>query len=71
MIVRIMVLAAALLSPATASATDAATFRELLIRYRCAVVDRLERIYEKYSAGEPSDVQDTFLIIYFPDHQQA
>ena len=68
MISRMIVFVAALLAPATTSATDAATFRELLIRYRCAVVDRLDSIYEIYSAGDPSDVQDTFLIIYFADH---
>lgn len=67
MIARIMVLAASLFAPATVSATDSATLRELLVRYHCAVVNRLEAIYEIYSAGDPSDVQDTFLIIDFPD----
>lgn len=70
MIIRTAVLAAALLAPATVSAADATgTLRELLVRYRCAVVDRLELIYEAYAAGSPSDVQDTFLIIYFPERQ--
>jgi len=67
MVARVMVLAAVLLVPAAASRADAMSFRELLIRYRCAVVDRLERIYETYSTGDPSDVQDTFLIIYSSD----
>jgi hypothetical protein len=63
--------AVALLGPGMAAAQDAATtFRELLIQYRCPVVDRLERIYETYAAGDPTDVQDTFLIIYFPDRPQ-
>jgi hypothetical protein len=67
MIARMMVLAASLFAPATVSATDSASLREFLVRYRCAVVDRLETIYEVYSAGDPSDVQDAFLIIDFPD----
>jgi hypothetical protein len=68
MLARAFALATALLMPTEICAEDAApTFRELLIQYRCPVVDRLESIYEAYSAGDPSDVQDTFLIIYFPD----
>jgi hypothetical protein len=43
------------------------TFRELLIRYRHAVVDRLECIYE---VGDSSDPQDRFLIIDFADRPQ-
>jgi hypothetical protein len=65
---RAFVLAVALFAPTAVWAEDAATsFRELLIQYRCAVVDRLEQIYE---AGDPSDTQDTFLIIDFPDRPQ-
>lgn len=43
------------------------SYRELLIQYRCPVVDRLEQIYQ---TGDPSDSQDNFLIIDFPDRPQ-
>jgi hypothetical protein len=45
---------------------DAGSYHDLLIRYRCAVVDRLEQIYEL--ADHPD--QDAFLIIDFPDRPQ-
>jgi hypothetical protein len=67
MLARVFLTAAALVAPAVAAAQDADTFRELLIQYRCPVVDRLERIYE---AGSPSDAQDRFLIIDFTSHPQ-
>ena len=63
MLVRTLVLVAALLAPGALRAEDvAATFRELLIQYRCPVVDRLQQIYE--TAGT-SDPQNLFLIIEF------
>jgi hypothetical protein len=68
MLARAVLVTAALLMPAVARAEDAAmTFRELLIQYRCPVVDRLQRIYE---AAGPADDQDRFLIIDFPDRPQ-
>ena len=59
-----VVLATSTVSRAQNAAT---TFHELLVQYRCPVVDRLERIYE---AGDPADAQDRFLIIDFPSHPQ-
>jgi hypothetical protein len=51
-----------LLAPTAVLAEDpATTFRELLIQYRCPVVDCLEQIYE---AADSSDPQNLFLIIY-------
>jgi hypothetical protein len=65
---RLLLLSLTLLAPTLARAQDAATtFRELLVQYRCPVVDRLERIYE---AGDPANAQDRFLIIDFPDRPQ-
>src|SRR5580700_7809200 len=52
--------------PLAAAATDAGSYHDLLVRYRCAVVDRLEQIYE---AGDHPD-RDAFLVIDFPDRPQ-
>ena len=41
------------------------SLRELLIEYRCPVVDRLERIYE---AGDPSSTRDRFIAVTVPAH---
>ena len=71
MIARLLVFAVALIVPGTVSAAEtAASFHELLVRYRCEVLDRLDRIYDSYAAGDPADVQDTFLIIYRLDRPQ-
>lgn len=43
------------------------TFHDLLVQYRCPVVDRLQRIYE---ANGPVADQDRFLIIDFPNRPQ-
>jgi len=66
---RTFLMTAAMLAPSTVSwAQDAsATFHDLLVQYRCPVVDRLQRIYE---ADGPADDQDRFLIINFPDRPQ-
>jgi len=46
----------------TAAAAEGAatTFRELIVQYRCPVVDRLEQIYE---AADTADPQNLFLIV--------
>ena len=49
-----------------AVAPDPGSYHDLLVRYHCAVVDRLEQIYER---GDHPD-QDAFLIIDFPDRPQ-
>jgi hypothetical protein len=68
MLAHAVLVVAAFLMPTIARAEDAVTtFRELLIQYRCPVVDRLQRIYE---AAGPADDQDRFLIIDFPDRPQ-
>jgi hypothetical protein len=68
MLTRRLLIWATLLAPAGARGQDAAsTLHELLVQYRCPVVDRLERIYE---GGAPSDAQDRFLIIDFPGRPQ-
>jgi hypothetical protein len=63
MLLRVSVLAAALLAPDATRAEDSAeAFRQLLIQYRCPVVDRLEQIYERLDTTNP---QNWFLIISF------
>ena len=58
-----------MLMPAAASAEDAAaTFHELLIQYRCPVVDGLEQVYAK---GDPASSRDRFLAITVPHATQA
>jgi hypothetical protein len=54
-------------APAAWAQDSAATFHDLLVQYRCPVVDRLERIYP---TDDHADTQDNFLIIDFPDHPQ-
>jgi len=50
-----------LIVPAAAWANDpAATLRELLVQYRCPVVDRLEQMYQAVGASGP---RNPFLII--------
>jgi len=65
--VRMLLTIAVLITPVTAAAQDADSFRDLLIQYRCPVVDRLERIYE---ASDPSDSQNDFIIIDFAARPQ-
>jgi hypothetical protein len=62
-------LLAALAVPTAAWAENAAdSFRELLIQYRCPVVDRLEQIYNK---GDPTSSRGRFLAITVPYAMQA
>lgn len=49
-----------LAAPAAAQQPDA--FHDLLVQYRCPVVDRLQQIY---AAADSSDPQNWFLIVYF------
>jgi hypothetical protein len=63
MLSRVFVLAAALLAPGAAHAEySAEAFRQLLIEYRCPVVDRLEQIYQHFNSTHR---QNWFLIVYF------
>lgn len=55
-------LAAAFAVPIVAAAQPADTFHDLLVQYRCPVVDRLQQIY---AAADSSDPQNWFLIVYF------
>jgi hypothetical protein len=66
---RTFLMTAAMLAASTVSwAQDTSTtFHDLLVQYRCPVVDRLQRIYE---ADGPADDQDRFLIIDFPNRPQ-
>lgn len=68
MLARTLVIAAVLMAPGAVRAEDAAaSFRELLVQYRCPVVDRLEQIY---AAAGTSDPQNPFLIIDFAGRPQ-
>jgi hypothetical protein len=68
MIIRALVVAGTLLASNTVSAEDAtATLRELLMQFRCPVVDRLERIY---AIGDPETHLDEYLIVAFPDRPE-
>jgi hypothetical protein len=55
-------LAAACGAPIVATAHPTDTFHDLLVQYRCPVVDRLEQIY---AATGSSDPQNWFLIVDF------
>jgi len=57
-----LLLAAALLMPVRAAAQEPDTYRDLLVQYRCPVVDRLQQIY---AAADSSDPQNWFLIVSF------
>lgn len=53
-------------APAAISGAAAQTsLRALLIEYRCAVVDRLDRIHENPA---PTDFRDRFLAVTLPEH---
>ena len=56
---------ALLLAPLQSAAAAGSTLRALLVEYRCAVVDRLERIYE---AGDRARSRNRYLAITAPDH---
>jgi hypothetical protein len=66
---RTFLMMTAMLAASTVSwAQDTSTtFHDLLVQYRCPVVDRLQRIYE---ADGPADDQDRFLIVDFPNRPQ-
>ena len=57
-----LAITAVLFAPSLAAAQDAGAYRDLLVRYRCPVVDRLEQIYQ---ATDFSNPQNWFLIIDF------
>jgi hypothetical protein len=67
MLAHALAIAAALVAPSVAAAQDASTYHDLLVQYRCPVVDRLQQIY---AASESSDPQNWFLIIYFAARPQ-
>lgn len=48
-------------------AQDATQLTKFLIKYRCPVVDRLERIYAK---GDPIVYRDEYLIVYVPQRPE-
>ena len=64
MVLRTLFAAAAILFASSVGHSEepAATLRELLTQYHCAVVDRLEQIYR---AEDSSNPQNWFLIVYF------
>jgi hypothetical protein len=59
----LLILAAALAAPAVAAAEDDVAYGELQARYRCPIVDRLERIY---ATGDPEKNPDEYLIVDMP-----
>lgn len=67
--VRCELVAAAMFLPVLAWAQEIkSSLRELLIEYRCSVVDRLERIYEH---GDHSSQRDRFIAVTVPEHQHG
>jgi hypothetical protein len=67
-LVRAIMTVAALVTPAASLAEDAAkSFHDLVVEYRCPVVDRLEQIY---AAMDRADSQNLFLIIYLAGRPQ-
>ena len=68
MLARIIILVMILFAAPVAWAQDSSdTLHDLLVQYRCPVVDRLERVYP---TDDRTDTQDNFLIIDFPGHRQ-
>lgn len=61
-------LVAAAVIPGCAAAQEAGTYHDLLVEYRCPVVDRLEQVY---SAGDPASSRHRFLAIEVPHAMQA
>jgi hypothetical protein len=68
MLARAIMTAAIFLIPAASLAEDAAaSFRALVVEYRCPVVDRLQQIYAAIDHAHP---QNLFLIIYLAGRPQ-
>jgi hypothetical protein len=67
MLVRALLLTAALLTPEMAIAQDATTLEQFLLQYRCPVVDRLQRIY---ATGDPEKYPDEYLIVDMPPQRE-
>jgi T3SS (YopN, CesT) and YbjN peptide-binding chaperone 3 len=68
MLVRAVMTAAMLVMPVVSVADDpVASFRALLVEYRCPVVDRLEQIYKAIDHAHP---QNLFLIVYLGGRPQ-
>jgi hypothetical protein len=65
---RAFVVLAALITPLPVAAQDAGTYHDLLVQYRCPVVDRLEQIYV---SGNPASSHGRFLAITVPHAAQA
>jgi hypothetical protein len=59
---RLLFAAAMLITPAIAADQESTGYDQLVARYRCPIVDRLEQIYR---ATESADPQNWFLIVYF------
>lgn len=57
-----------LLVAVSAAQAAADSFRDLLINYRCEVVNRLEQIYR---TGDPSKEKNRFIAISVPGHAQG
>ena len=57
-----------IVAPTMAGAGCRNHVHELLVQYRCPVVDRLERIY---ATGDPTSSRHRFLTIAVPDYAQA
>jgi hypothetical protein len=55
----------ALTMPLSVAAQQADTYRDLLLQYRCPVVDRLQQIYRAFNSSDP---QNWFLIVDFADN---
>jgi hypothetical protein len=68
MFTRAFVVLAALIMPLPAVAQEAGTYHDLLVQYRCPVVDRLEQIY---GGGNPASSHGRFLAIAVPNANQA
>lgn len=62
------VFAALLMMPVCAAAQGPDAFHDLLVEYRCPVVDRLEQVY---GAGNPANSRHRFLVIEVPHAMQA
>lgn len=57
---RALAIVACLCAPSVAAAEETGTYRDLLVKYRCPVVDRLQQIY---AAADYSHPQNWFLIV--------
>lgn len=67
MLMRALIVVAALVMPAAAAAEIASSYRDLLAQYRCPVVDRLQQIYAAFDSSDP---QNWFLIVSFTERPQ-